>query len=77
MVVGSDLDLLTYSFHYADPDQAMLWRHDKHPGHEHEDGRESHVHLPGGKRLPEPEVDFEEVIEEILQDQQRRYGFPI
>lgn len=67
-VVNDQLELDEYSFHYARADNSIVWRHDKHLGHEKDDGGLSHLHLPSG-RVPEPETDTEAVLEEVRLDQ--------
>jgi len=72
MAVDSDLQLLEYSFHYARADGALVWRHDKHPGHEDADGGLTHLHLPDGKRVPDRETNLDEVLWKIQRDQAAR-----
>jgi hypothetical protein len=69
MVVGADLELLEYRFHYARPDGTIVWRRDKHSGHEAEDGGMTHIHTADGKRLPDVETNLDEVLRQIQQDQ--------
>ncbi len=71
--VREDLEQIDYSFHYARMDDMLVWRFDKHPGHEQEDGSDTHVHLgPQDKREPFREVDLSKVLERIRLDQERQ-----
>lgn len=60
--VNPNMAVEQYRFHVQHPDGRLLWRHDRHPGHEHAPGMRGpeHVHrLRGGKevRLPADPVD--------------------
>ncbi len=71
--VGSDLEPIAYSFHYARSDNKIVWRLDKHRGHEAEDGTDTHAHRDdgGGGEYREPHgvVDLGDAIELIRKDQ--------
>lgn len=43
LVVGEDLDWVFYSFDFRIADR-LIWRHDRHPGHEAVDGTDRHLH---------------------------------
>ena len=72
LVVGHDLELLEYRFHYARPDGTLVWRQDKHPGHEREDGAMTHMHTADGKRVRDEETNLDEVLQRIRIDQDTR-----
>lgn len=62
MVVADDFVLTEYSFHYQDLAGNLIWRKDKHPGHEWE----VHIHQlgadePGSYR----EVDLQAAIAQV------------
>jgi hypothetical protein len=40
----------------------LIWRMDKHPGH----GALSHIHRPGDRPDPYPEVDITDVLSELV-----------
>ncbi len=67
--VASDLSTVAYSFHYARWDHQLVWRHDKHHGHENEDGSDTHVHLPDEVRKPHEGADLFDVLQLVMQDQ--------
>lgn len=63
-VFNEQLDADTYRFDYR-KDGDLRWRHDKHPGHEKEDGTDRHFHvLRHGKEAREPVLD-EPTFDEI------------
>jgi hypothetical protein len=70
LVVDVHLGSVEYSYHYARSVGELVWRHDKHPGHEAEHGGPTHRHLGDGRRVFEDDVDLADVLEEILADQQ-------
>lgn len=72
MVVDADLELVSYRFHYARSSGELVWREDKHQGHE--ELGPAHVHLPGAEDQPCPtaEVDLEVVFDRIRDDQAAR-----
>jgi hypothetical protein len=47
LTVSASLDLDEYHFIYRAPDGRILWRIDKHPGHEDTCGGLCHIHLGG------------------------------
>jgi len=63
--VDHDLGTERYRFHFAQTGGELIWRLDKHRGHENEDGGFTHIHEPGNVRRPHWEVDFEEVLAKI------------
>jgi len=63
-VLGERLELLEYGYHHMRAD-ALRCRLDKDPGHEHEDGGPTHLHLPGA-RAPAPELDFDDALTLVL-----------
>ena len=71
-VVNAELELVDYRFHYAREDDTIVWREDRHPGHEEEDGTDVHVHLPGNKREPSEPTDLGEILDRIHADQEQR-----
>ncbi len=73
LAVNDDLEAIDYSFHYALANDEIVWRYDKHLGHEDEDGGDTHVHLgPDERRRPYREVGLGEVLEWAQEDQDRR-----
>lgn len=72
IVVNEDLEELDYSFDYRVPDKELVWRKDRHRGHEGLGGLE-HIHRgPRGEEQPasyDP-VDLAEVIQEIWEHQE-------
>jgi len=72
MEVEEDLELSKYHFHYARSLDELVWREDKHPGHE--DLGPAHIHLPGAEDDPCPsaEVDLKVVLDRIWEDQGNR-----
>ena len=75
--VNSELEAENYSFDFR-LGEALVWRKDRHPGHESETGGEEHVHRgPGGEDYPDdfPGVEIDEVVGEIL-DFQRDGSLP-
>lgn len=47
--LGDELAVPQYRFHLQHDDGRLLWRRDRHPGHEHEPGMTG-VELPGRRR---------------------------
>ena len=73
--VGADLEPIDYSFHYARADDSIIWRLDKHHGHETEDGADTHIHLPPNERRePHGTVDLGDVLDRIHKDQQDQWA---
>jgi hypothetical protein len=72
--IDEDLEPVRYSFHYARWNDEVVWRYDKHHGHEREDGTDVHVHRGPDERreaLDRP-TDLDEVLQLINEDQERR-----
>ena len=72
LVLESDLTVLEYRFHVRDGGDQLLWREDRHAGHEHERGMRGpeHVHrIQGGRevRLPADPVDLAGIREALIQ----------
>lgn len=71
--VAFDLELLSYSFHYARESGDIVWRYDRHDGHVLEDGCDTHLHLSDGqggeRRVPYREVSPAEVLTWVRDDQ--------
>ena len=62
VVVDRSLEQVEYNYHYSSAKGELIWRMHKHPGH-----RElSHIHRPGERPDPYPEVDITDVLSEIL-----------
>lgn len=76
LAVSLDFESLDYSYHYAGADNKLRWRHDKHLGHELEDGGPTHAHLADGRRVAEDDVDLNDVLKEIMADLARRAETP-
>ena len=73
LAVNADLGQIGYRFHYARQDDALVWRLDRHTGHEVADGADTHIHLgPDERRRPYAEVDLAEVLHLIHGDQLAR-----
>lgn len=62
VVVDRSLEQVEYNYHYSSAEGDLIWRMDKHPGH----GELSHIHRPGGRPDPYPEVDITDVLSEIV-----------
>jgi len=45
LAVTGDLNALDYNFHFADANDRLIWRYDKHIGHEAEFGTDTHLHV--------------------------------
>ena len=68
LVVDEDFELVEYHFHYQDSEGWLIWRKDKHPGHEEEVGGLSHIHRdPKELNQVEPfeEVELDEVFRQV------------
>lgn len=68
MFVNSDLEPERYSFDYRLRGD-LVWRKDRHTGHESETGSQEHIHIgPGEESIPTafPAVEIDEVVGEIL-----------
>lgn len=70
--VASSLAVEQYRFHVQHPDGRLLWRHDRHPGHEDAPGMRGleHVHrLRAGieVRHPADPVDLDGIREALIQ----------
>jgi hypothetical protein len=65
--VTSGIAIAEYHLHYQHRDGTLIWRKDKHAGHEDEHGQLEHIHRLPSEDDPEPydEVDLREAIEEI------------
>jgi len=69
LVVNDDLVPAEYSYHFQS-DGAMVWRKDKHRGHERALGREEHLHDdPSNQdhRVPFELVEIDEVMGQVEQ----------
>lgn len=62
VVVDGSLEQVEYDYHCSSAQGALIRRMAKHPGH----GELSHIHRPGGRHDPYPEVDITDVLSEIL-----------
>jgi hypothetical protein len=65
--VNQDLVAEAYTFHYQWFSGELIWRKDKHPGHEHLGGQE-HIHrVPHDPHRADPyhEVDLEEALHQV------------
>ena len=68
MVVSEDLQLHEYCFHFAHLTGGIIWRKDRHEGHEREVGGREHVHLPY-RRDREHVFGYREVaLADVLQE---------
>jgi hypothetical protein len=67
LVIDEDFVPEEYNFHFAAEDVPLIWRKDKHEGHEDQHGRQEHVHIEDEAKEPDPfhEVDLEEALSEI------------
>lgn len=70
--VASNLEVEQYRFHVQHPDGRLLWRHDRHPGHEEAAGMRGpeHVHRRRGGvevRRPDSPVDLLSIREALIQ----------
>jgi hypothetical protein len=68
LVIDEELVGVEYGFHYQNGESHLIWRKDKHPGHEELGGLE---HIHDDPRHPERarqyrEVEMDEVIDEVL-----------
>ncbi len=62
--VDLSLEPIDYSFHFAEPDDSLIWRYDKHLGHEAQFGTDTHVHVGSeDNRQASPVVELDEVID--------------
>lgn len=64
LVVNRDLEVVDYHFHYADSDDSLVWRLDRHRGH---DDMLAHIHLPDGRRESYDEVEIDDVLDKIFE----------
>jgi hypothetical protein len=64
LVVNQDLEVVDYSFHYATSDNELIWRLDRHEGHQ---DMLSHMHLPPDRREPHEEVEIDQVLDKIIE----------
>ena len=72
VLLAPDLTVLEYRFQLRHTDHGLLWRHDRHPGHENEPGMRGpeHVHqMRGGRavRLPADPVDLVGMRDALVQ----------
>jgi hypothetical protein len=66
LLVDDDLQATEYHYTLRDGTGAVLWRIDKHSGHEPEcAGYPTHIHLADGRIEFYPEVAFDEVIAKV------------
>jgi hypothetical protein len=73
LVIDQDFVPAEYNFHFARDDGVLIWRKDKHEGHDKQHGRLEHLHLESEEKDPEAfrEVDLAEVLDEIRAWQDR------
>jgi hypothetical protein len=76
IVVTADATVEEYRFHVQTPGEALVWREDCHPGHEHERGMQGpeHVHLPRGSgevRRPSKTATLESIREALVKENLR------
>jgi hypothetical protein len=64
LVVNQDLEVVEYNFHYAASDDQLIWRLDRHGGH---DDMLAHIHLPPNRREPHEEVEIDDVLDKIFE----------
>ena len=64
LVVNRDLEAVDYHFHYAASDGQLIWRLDRHRGH---DDMLTHIHLPNDRREPYEEVEIDDVLDKIFE----------
>lgn len=64
LVVNRDLEVVEYNFHYAASDDRLIWRLDRHRGH---DDMLVHIHLPPDQREPYGEVEIDDVLDKIFE----------
>jgi len=74
LVVDNDLVPVEYGYHYQGSVKSLIWRKDKHPGHDELPGPE-HIH----QNTADPdeaedysEVDLAEVLDEVREHQANR-----
>ena len=60
------IDKLTYSFHYQDKDDSLIFRYDNARHKPALDCRD-HKHLIGGGAVPSPQPEFKEILTEITE----------
>ncbi|QBI20769.1 hypothetical protein ER308_15155 [Egibacter rhizosphaerae] len=65
MVVTPDLSVPQYRFHARTEAEPLIWRHDRHTGHEASDGGPTHLHV-GDRRVPHAPVTLETVRDLIV-----------
>jgi hypothetical protein len=68
VTVNDDLISVTYNFDLRTPDNRLVFRKDKQPGHEREVGGLEHIHRNPSDEdevEPYPEVDLEDVLDQI------------
>lgn len=64
LYVNSEMECEGYSYHYSQShNDLLIWRIDKHEGHEDQDGGMTHVHEWPGRRYPYREIDFDDAID--------------
>lgn len=71
LAVRNDLTVERYRFHLQQEEGSLVWRHDRHPGHEYEPGMRglAHLHRGGseGERLvPDDGVDLARIADELV-----------
>jgi hypothetical protein len=65
-ILDDQLRAAKYSFHYGTSSGELLWREDKHPGHEDEHGGPWHLHV-GKSRRRSSEKTMEDIAKKIRQ----------
>jgi hypothetical protein len=73
LVVNSSLEPEDYSFHFQRAAGELIWRKDKHPGHEAVIGQLEHIHddpLDPNRVRPFREVELDEAISQVWEYQQ-------
>lgn len=68
LVIRGDLTAARYRFQYRRSRGALLWRADKHPGHEEEFGGPCHLHIgpETNHRVASPEMTLALVADKVV-----------
>lgn len=71
MTVTERMEVPFYRFHAHTDDEPLIWRHDRHGGHEAADGGPTHLHV-GTSRVAHEPVTLDTIRELIVIENLRR-----
>ena len=69
LLAGGDIEIVTYSYYWADEGGVIIRRWDNTPHHRELSGFPHHIHEHGGVLLPGQPVSIFDVLDEISKNQ--------